>query len=159
MIRQIKESDRTHLVSMLTAIKTFKKEDVDVALELIDIALTKPDQDDYHIFVFEEDNKILGYHCTGKRPITDAVYDLYWIVVHPHSAGKGIGTKLLDHCEKFVRDRNGRWILAETSSKETYEATRLFYIRNDFNEIARIDDFYSLGEALVVFGKYLLTKS
>jgi len=144
---------------MLTAIKTFKKEDVDVALELIDIVLTKPDQDDYHIFVFEEDNKILGYHCTGKRPITDAVYDLYWIVVHPHSAGKGIGTKLLDHCEKFVRDRNGRWILAETSSKETYEATRLFYIRNDFNEIARIDDFYSLGEALVVFGKYLLTKS
>jgi aminoglycoside 6'-N-acetyltransferase I len=144
---------------MLTAIKTFKKEDVDVALELIDIALTKPDQDDYHIFVFEEDNKILGYHCTGKRPITDAVYDLYWIVVHPQSAGKGIGTKLLDHCEKFVRDRNGRWILAETSSKETYEATRLFYIRNDFNEIARIDDFYSLGEALVVFGKYLLTKS
>jgi len=147
------------LVSLLTAIKTFKKEDVDVALELIDIVLTKPDQDDYHIFVFEEDNKILGYHCTGKRPITDAVYDLYWIVVHPHSAGKGIGTKLLDHCEKFVRDRNGRWILAETSSKETYEATRLFYIRNDFNEIARIDDFYSLGEALVVFGKYLLTKS
>lgn len=144
---------------MLTAIKTFKKEDVDVALELIDIVLTKPDQDDYHIFVFEEDNKILGYHCTGKRPITDAVYDLYWIVVHPQSAGKGIGTKLLDHCEKFVRDRNGRWILAETSSKETYEATRLFYIRNDFNEIARIDDFYSLGEALVVFGKYLLTKS
>jgi len=147
------------LVSLLTAIKTFKKEDVDVALELIDIVLTKPDQDDYHIFVFEEDNKILGYHCTGKRPITDAVYDLYWIVVHPQSAGKGIGTKLLDHCEKFVRDRNGRWILAETSSKETYEATRLFYIRNDFNEIARIDDFYSLGEALVVFGKYLLTKS
>ncbi len=147
------------MVSLLTAIKTFKKEDVDVALELIDIVLTKPDQDDYHIFVFEEDNKILGYHCTGKRPITDAVYDLYWIVVHPHSAGKGIGTKLLDHCEKFVRDRNGRWILAETSSKETYEATRLFYIRNDFNEIARIDDFYSLGEALVVFGKYLLTKS
>lgn len=147
------------MVSLLTAIKTFKKEDVDVALELIDIVLTKPDQDDYHIFVFEEDNKILGYHCTGKRPITDAVYDLYWIVVHPQSAGKGIGTKLLDHCEKFVRDRNGRWILAETSSKETYEATRLFYIRNDFNEIARIDDFYSLGEALVVFGKYLLTKS
>lgn len=144
---------------MLHAINTFKVEDINVALELIDIALNSPDQDDYHIFVYEEDDKVLGYHCTGKRPITDAVYDLYWIVVHPDSAGKGIGKKLLAHCEKFVKERSGRWILAETSSKETYEATRLFYIKNNYDVIAQIEHFYSYGEALVIYGKYLWTKS
>lgn len=144
---------------MLHAINTFKVEDINVALELIDIALNSLDQDDYHIFVYEEDDKVLGYHCTGKRPITDAVYDLYWIVVHPDSAGKGIGKKLLAHSEEFVKERSGRWILAETSSKETYEATRLFYIKNNYDVIAQIEHFYSYGEALVIYGKYLWTKS
>ncbi|MHC1738757.1 MAG: GNAT family N-acetyltransferase [Ignavibacteriaceae bacterium] len=144
---------------MLEAINTFKEKDINVALELIDIALNSPDQDDYHIFVYEEEYNVLGYHCTGRRPITDAVFDLYWIVVHPDSAGKGIGKKLLAHSEEFVKENNGRWILAETSSKETYEATRLFYIKNNYNVIAQIEHFYSFGEALVIYGKYLWTKS
>jgi len=144
---------------MLRAINTFKEEDVNVALELIDITLNSPNQDDYHIFVWEEDTKVLGYHCTGRRPITDAVYDLYWIVVHPDFAGKGIGKKLLAHCEEFVEENKGRWILAETSSKETYEATRLFYIKNNYAVISKIEHFYSFGEALVTYGKYLWTKS
>lgn len=159
MIRQIKQSDREQLLEILKAINTFKEEDINVALELIDITLNSSDQDDYHIFVCEEEDIVLGYHCTGKRPITDAVYDLYWIVVHPDAAGKGIGKKLLAHSEEFVAEKNGRWILAETSSKETYEATRLFYIRNNYNVIAQIEHFYSFNEALVIFGKYLWTKS
>ena len=41
----------------------------------------------------------LGYHCTGKRPLTDAVYDMYWIVADPESQIKGIGTKFVEHAE------------------------------------------------------------
>ncbi|NCQ18653.1 MAG: N-acetyltransferase [Ignavibacteria bacterium CG_4_8_14_3_um_filter_37_9] len=158
MIRKLKQADRPSLETILRKTKNFHAEEVDVALELIDIALLNNGQSDYHIFVSEEHGKISGYHCTGKRPLTDGVYDLYWIVVDPESSGKGIGKKLVQHAENFVRGRNARWLLAETSSKELYLATQKFYFKNEFSIVAKINDFYAVGDALLVFGKYLLNK-
>ena len=97
----------------------------------------------------------MGYHCTGRRPLTDGVYDLYWIVADPDSPIKGIGKSLLEHAENFVNENNGRWFLAETSSKESYSKTRNFYLRNNFSIVAQINDFYEVGDHLIVFGKYL----
>ncbi len=158
MIRRLKPADRPALETILRKTKNFHEEEVGVALELIDIALLHDGQSDYHIFVYEEDEKIFGYHCTGKRPLTDGVYDLYWIVVDPETSGKGIGKKLLQHAENFVHEKNGRWLLAETSSKELYHATQQFYLKNEFSVVAEIKDFYSVGDALLVFGKYLSNK-
>lgn len=155
MIRRLKSFDRDALESILKRIQQFKAEEVNVALELIDITLNFPAQTDYNVFVFEDEEKVLGYHCTGKRPMTDAVYDLYWIVVDPDTSGKGVGKKLLQHATEFVKEQKGRWLLAETSSKETYEKTRLFYMNNNFKVIAQIDDFYSERDSLLVFGKRL----
>lgn len=155
MIRRLKSSDRNALESILKRTHQFKAEEVNVALELIDITLNFPAQTDYNVFVFEDEEKVLGYHCTGKRPMTDAVYDLYWIVVDPDTSGKGVGKKLLQHATEFVKEQKGRWLLAETSSKETYEKTRLFYMNNNFKVIAQIDDFYSERDSLLVFGKRL----
>ena len=123
-------------------------------MELVNIAITVPKQTDYNIFVYENNGIILGYHCTGKRPLTDAVYDLYWIVSDPESGIKGIGKQLLDHAEKFVTGNNGRWLLAETSSKDSYLKTRNFYLRNNYSIIAEIKDFYRVGDSLMIFGKY-----
>jgi len=158
VIRKLKQADRPALETILRKTNNFHSEEVDVALELIDIALLHDGQSDYHIFVYEDTGRISGYHCTGKRPLTDGVYDLYWIVVDPEISGKGIGKKLVQHAENFVRERNGRWLLAETSSKELYLATQKFYFKNEFSIVAQINDFYAVGDALLVFGKYLLNK-
>jgi len=158
LIRKLKQADRPALENILRKTENFLDEEVGVALELIDITLLNEAQSDYHIFVYEEKRKICGYHCTGKRPLTDGVYDLYWIVVDPESSGKGIGKKLIQHAERFVKENNGRWILAETSSKELYGATQKFYFKNEFSIVAEINDFYAVGDALLVFGKYLLNK-
>jgi GNAT superfamily N-acetyltransferase len=104
--------------------------------------------------VFEHNGKVFGYHCTGKRPLTDAVFDLYWIVADPESEIKGIGTELVKHSEEFVVEKGARWLLAETSSRESYGRTRNFYLRNKFTIVAEINDFYSAGDNLIVFGKY-----
>lgn len=154
MIRKLQSNDRTYLEEIISQIHNFSNEEKNVALELIDEALQKPEQNYYNIFVYEEDGKILGYHCVGKRALTDGVFDLYWIVVSPLAQNKGIGKLLLDHCENFVKENKGRWILAETSSKESYDATRNFYMRNNYSIIAQIKDFYSVGDNLIVFGKY-----
>ena len=155
MIRKIKPADAAAIENILKKIPTFTGEEVNVAMELVNIAVTNPQQTDYHIYVYENEGKILGYHCTGRRPLTDAVFDLYWIVADPESSVKGIGKSLLENAENFVNENNGRWFLAETSSKESYSKTRNFYLRNNFSIVAQINDFYKVGDHLIVFGKYL----
>jgi aminoglycoside 6'-N-acetyltransferase I len=155
MIRKIKQADVSELRNILNRVPNFSNEEVNVAMELIEIAAFNETQNDYNIFIYENDSKIFGYHCTGRRPLTDGVYDLYWIVVDPTVQAKGIGKSLLDHAEKFVEEKKGRWILAETSSKESYTKTRNFYLRNKYSIVTQINDFYSLGDSLITFGKYL----
>jgi len=159
MIRRLKPADAKIIEGILKKIPLFKKEDVKVAMELINITASNPLQTDYNVFVYENDGTVLGYHCTGKRPLTDAVYDLYWIVTDPDHGKQGIGKVLLEHAEDFVLQSNGRWMLIETSSKESYSATRNFYMRNNFSIISEINDFYSQGESLLVFGKYFNNKN
>ncbi|MHB1685965.1 MAG: GNAT family N-acetyltransferase [Ignavibacteriaceae bacterium] len=154
MIRKIKQADAVEIEKMLKKISNFTENEVEVAMELVNIAANNPVQNDYHIFVYEHGKKILGYHCIGRRPLTDGVFDLYWIVADPESEIKGIGKNLLDHAEDFVKENNGRWFLAETSSKDSYARTRSFYLRNKFTIVAEINDFYSVGDHLIIFGKY-----
>lgn len=159
MIRRIKQSDVEQLETMLKRIAAFNEKEVEVAMELINITVMNPGQNDYNIFVFEDQGNVIGYHCTGKRPLTDAVFDLYWIVADPSSGKKGIGKSLIEHAENFVVENNGRWLLAETSSKDSYAATRNFYMRNKYSIVSEINDFYSLGDNLLVFGKYFNNKN
>ncbi len=154
MIRRLKLVDVKNIEAILKKIPAFNEEEINVAMELINVAASDPKQRDYNVFVFDEDGMIIGYHCIGRRPLTDAVYDLYWIVTDPEHGKKGIGKKLLKHAEQFVTDQNGRWLIAETSSKDSYSATRNFYMRNNYSIISEINDFYSVGDGLVVFGKY-----
>lgn len=154
MIRKIKQADAEKIDKLLSKIPSFTGEEKSVAMELVNIAASNVQQNDYNVFVYEHNGSILGYHCTGKRPLTDAVFDLYWIVSDPDSPIKGIGTELVRHSEEFVLTQKGRWLLAETSSKESYSGTRNFYLRNNFTIIAEINDFYSPGDNLLVFGKY-----
>ncbi len=154
MIRKLKQADVQSVELILKKIPAFSESEVSVGMELVNISASDIEQDDYNVFVYEEDRKIYGYHCTGRRPLTDAVYDLYWIAVDPDSKIKGIGRKLLQHAENFVLEKQGRWLLAETSSKESYEKTRNFYLRNNFSVIAQINDFYAVGDSLIIFGKF-----
>ncbi len=157
MIRKLQSKDRNEIEKIIYQIENFTDEEKSVALELIDEALNKPEQNYYNIFVYEEDGKILGYHCVGKRALTDGVFDLYWIVVAPFAQDKGIGKVLLEHCENFVKENKGRWLFAETSSKDSYIATRNFYMRNNYSIVTQIKDFYRVGDSLIVFGKYFKT--
>jgi aminoglycoside 6'-N-acetyltransferase I len=157
MIRKLTKSDRLALEAILNDTAEFQDEEKEVALELIDEALLNEEHDYYTVYVYEKNEKILGYYCIGKRSLTDGVFDLYWIVVDSHSQNKGIGKELLEHAEKYVENQNGRWILIETSSQEKYAKTRNFYLRNYFTQVAEIRDFYSVGDNLVIYGKYLIT--
>ncbi len=154
-VRDMKNQDRDKLKNILFNTQNFSEEEKNVGLELIDIAISNPDQKDYYFRIAEEEDKVIGYYCIGKRALTDGVFDLYWIVVSPEARGKGVGTILLHDAENYVKKSNGRLILAETSSRDDYSLTRNFYKKNNYNELAIIKNFYKVGDSLIIFGKYL----
>lgn len=154
-IREMTKKDRESLKEILFQTKNFSTEEKKVGLELIDFAINNPEQTDYYFKVAEVNNKVLGYYCIGHRALTDGVYDLYWIVVSTDARGSGIGSELIKNAEEYVKSKNGRLILAETSSRDDYESTRNFYKRHNYKEVAIIKDFYRVGDSLIVFGKYL----
>jgi GNAT superfamily N-acetyltransferase len=157
MIRKLQAEDRKQLVAIINGTNNFSEEEKKIAVELIDEALANSNHEYYNVYVYEHDGKPAGYHCVGKRALTDGVFDLFWIVVDHTIQNQGIGKKLLNHSEQFVKDNKGRWILAETSSKESYNATRNFYLRNNYSIVAQIKDFYAIDDNLIVFGKYIKT--
>jgi len=153
-IRATAAQDKTPLAAILAATKAFTQEEVDCALELLDIYLANPRQKDYDFFcAVDTHNAPLGYVCYGKAPFTDAVFYLYWIAVHPQAQGAGIGQLLMKHLEELLARQHARMLLIETASKASYGQTRAFYDRSGFSEWSRIKDFYRLHDDRITYGK------
>ena len=154
-IRPARPEDRARIHEILVGVAIFTKEEVRIAAELVDDSLNHPAKGDYIVHVLEEQGKIQGYTCYGPTPLTDGVYDLYWIAVDPKFQGHGFGRMLLHFVENEIKRQKGRMLLIETSSKETYGPTLRFYERSGYNEISRIKDFYRIEDDKIVFCKKL----
>lgn len=174
-IRKTKSEDREAIKNILIDTQIFNQEEIDCALELIDIYLNNPSQKDYLIASAIKQGhgsvknklspcplpvapsfEVVGYVCYGKAPLTNGTYDLYWIAVKSDYQKQGIGKNLLKYVEDEIVKFSGRILLAETSSRAVYEKTRQFYINNSFSEEARIKDFYSKGDDKIIYRKDML---
>jgi ribosomal protein S18 acetylase RimI-like enzyme len=155
-IRRSRHEDKEPIGAMLAATDVFRPEEIEVALELVDVFLDKPNQKDYDMYSAVGDaDEVLGYLCVGPTPVTAGTYDLYWIAVHPSAQRHGVGKALLEFCEELVRLQGGRLIVAETSSQPKYLKTRTFYLHNGYLEAATLKDYYNVGDDLVIYAKYL----
>lgn len=151
-IRPLIPGDRPAIERILRQVKVFTEEEVDTALQILDLCLKSCEQQDYMINVaVDEKGSPLGYVCYGKTPLTDGVYHLYWIAVDPSHQARGIGWGLLRFMEKKVKDLGGRMILVETSSSPKYQEARDFYLKHGYREVARIEDFYRVNEGLIIY--------
>ena len=157
-IRPIKPRDRSRIEEMVVSSGSFNEEETRIALELVDEALERGENSGYLIVVLEvgkEHPAVEGYACYGPTPLTQGVYDLYWIVTDRVVQGKGFGRRLLEYVEKDIVKRGGRMLLIETSSQESYGTTIRFYKRSGYERVARIKDFYRIGDDKLVFSKEL----
>ena len=153
--RRIEPADRQLVLELLAGTGAFQAHELDVALELIDIALTKPEQPDYHPYVLLEDGRIVAYACFGRDPMTRSTYDLYWIATRADRMRRGYGHQLFAVVEDEIRQRGGRLLVIETSSKEQYRGTQVFYTRNGCEFVARMADFYDEGDDKLIYSKRL----
>ena len=156
-IRKLEPGDRPRIAEIVVSSGNFNDVEIATALELVDEALAEDEKSGYMIVVLEDGETpvVKGYACYGPTPLTQGVYDLYWIAVDPADQGKGFGQRLLKYVEQDVVKRGGRMLLIETSSHETYGATIRFYERSGYELVARIKNFYRIGDDKLVFSKEL----
>lgn len=155
-IRKFEKSDIAPLTEIIRETKFFNQEEIEVAIELMEIVANEKDQKDYFIFTYVDEQGIIqGYYCVGPTPLTKATFDLYWIAVHPRAQGKKIGQNLLKHCEEQVKSMGGKLLIVETSSQPRYDPTRFFYKKNNYKEEACIKGYYAPNDDLIIYTKNL----
>jgi ribosomal protein S18 acetylase RimI-like enzyme len=134
----------------------FRPNEVPVAVELVTERLEKGAKSGYEFVFIDVDENTVAYACFGLIPCTVYSYDLYWIATHEDYRGQGFGKLALREVEKTVAASGGKSIYAETSSLPKYEPTRAFYLKNNYIEKARFEDFYNDGDDKVVYFKRLI---
>jgi ribosomal protein S18 acetylase RimI-like enzyme len=129
---------------------------VSCALELLAAVLDPPEGNTYEARVLVDDGDCpIAYGCFGATPMTDATYDLYWLVTSAQHRGRGLGGQLLGRIEAELRGRGARTVRIETSSLEGEGGARRFYLKAGYEEVGLIRDFYRSGDDLVTLAKRL----
>ena len=176
VLGELSAAARPRIAEILRASRVFSTEEIKVALELFDesyqdcglrtaddrpssqSAIRNPQSPSDYLFLgaFTPEEVLVGYACWGPTPATDRTWDLYWIAVDTALQGAGIGTILLEEVERRLVGQHARMLIAETSSRSDYAATRAFYARRGYAEAARVRDFYAPGDDRIVFVKRFL---
>jgi ribosomal protein S18 acetylase RimI-like enzyme len=86
---------------------------------------------------------------------SDRAYDLTMIAVRPDLQRGGRGAALVRHAEGDLRERGQRLLVVRTSGTEQYARTRAFYGHLGYAEHARVPDYWTDGDDLVLFTKRL----
>jgi ribosomal protein S18 acetylase RimI-like enzyme len=87
--------------------------------------------------------------------MTQATFDVYWIMVATDAQGRGLGRALLAETERVLMARGAATIRIETSSLEGQGGAVRFYERAGFSRVGLIEDFYRPGDDLVTLAKRL----
>ncbi len=99
-------------------------------------------KDYVHIYVYEEDNKILGFiHLESHYEICDLIN----IAVNEENQGHNIGTQLLDYA---IANNTSDKILLEVRQSNT--KARNLYTKLGFKEINKRNKYYGNEDALIM---------
>ncbi len=134
----------------------FRPDEISCALELLEAVLDPPDGNTYEALLLVDGEDVpVAYACFGHTPMTDATFDLYWMITDARMRGRGLGRRLLEALEAALRGRQVRTIRVETSSLEGQGGALRFYLQNGYAEVGRIPDFYRPGDDLITLAKRL----
>lgn len=148
-------SDRKRVREIVVSSGFFSEAELEVAVELVQERLNKGIESGYHFLFAEKDRQVAGYSCFGPIPCTEESYDIYWIAVEERLRGSGLGAEILKRVEEKIRERGGKRIYVETSSREQYRPTRAFYGRCGYRKEATLKNFYSPGDDKVIYLRVL----
>lgn len=152
---EIRPGDEKRIREMIISTGFFYDIEVEVAVELAEEKLANGKKSSYQFIFAEQAGVTVAYSCFGLIGGTEHSFDLYWIVTHNDFRAQGIGKMLLEETHHQIGIREGRNVIAETSSLEKYKPTRDFYHKMGYLEAGLIPDFYKDGDGKVTFVKRL----
>jgi ribosomal protein S18 acetylase RimI-like enzyme len=155
--KHLRDGDPEQIEVLVQATGFFSPEEVGIARELADDALSNGDKSHYRFILADHDSVLAAYACFGRIPGTQSAWDLYWIVVAPALQSQGMGREILRQVELRVASAGGDRLYAETSSRQQYAPTRRFYAGCGFHKAAEFADFYAPGDGKIVYVRLLPT--
>lgn len=150
MIRPAALEDAPAVTRVVVAAGMFSPEESAFIPDLLADFLASP-EDARHGFVVHDDGSVLGVAYWRPIEVADGVVDLTMIGIDPAAQGRGLGRALMRHAEAQVRDAGQRLVLVQTSGSEQYAGTRRFYAALGYDEEARVRDYWTAGDDLVLF--------
>jgi D-alanine-D-alanine ligase len=151
-LRDLTRADRDRIEAITRSVGLFRDDEVGVALEVFDEAVSGRPDNTYSLLGATVDGRLAGWICWGPTPCTLGTYDLYWMAVDPELQGSGIGTALVQEMERRLAGV-ARLIVVETAGRPDYAGTRAFYQARGYSPVSTIPGFYAPGDDQVVFVK------
>lgn len=149
-IRPTVLADAAALKVVLDATELFPSELLD---DMLTGSLNGDRPDEYWLTV--DDGGPVGFAYYVPERMTQGTWNLLAIAVHPERQERGHGAALMRHVEATLTAAGERILLVETSGLPAFERTRSFYRHLQYEEEARIRDFYEAGDDKIVFRKAL----
>jgi GNAT superfamily N-acetyltransferase len=143
------------IMAMTKRAAVFNETEVDTVTELLEGYEEGPEESGYYFLSCREASKVIGYACWGPRQLSGNGYDLYWICADPAVHSKGVGRALMSAVEEEIRQRNGVWLVIETSDTDHYAPARRLYERCGYTLAMLLKDFYHDGDGLCTYTKRL----
>jgi len=157
MIETPRPEDAPSIERVAKGSGVFTPAEIHIVTEMLGAFFNPEPRDDHTFVIYRNGNPtaVAGFACYGPTPLTDRVWDLYWLCVDPTQQRQGIGSELLGRIEQDLCTRNARAIYLETSDSAAYATARQFYERHGYERLARIDNFYAPGDGKVIYRKVL----
>jgi ribosomal protein S18 acetylase RimI-like enzyme len=153
MIRPTVPEDTATLLDITRGTEVFTPGDVETLEEVLREYHETNASWMHRSVTYEQDGQIIGFAYYALAPMTDRTWYLWWIVVNKKVQARGVGGQMLRYVEEDLRQNGGRLLLLETSSLPSYDLTRRFYLKNGYDVLATLTDYYGDGHDMVVFRK------
>jgi ribosomal protein S18 acetylase RimI-like enzyme len=153
MIRPTTPADKPILVAMAEGTGVFKPLEIEALGGVFDEYFEDYQAQGHKCITVERDGQLLGFAYYAPTWMTDRTWHLWWIVVNKQLHARGVGSTMLRHLEEDIRAARGRLLLIETSSLPSYEPTRRFYQKHQYEQTAVVRDYYADQDSMVIFSK------
>jgi ribosomal protein S18 acetylase RimI-like enzyme len=153
MIRATMPEDTPALLALTEGTEVFLPADVETLRGVLDDYHEADWTDDHRCITYEQEGQVIGFAYYAPAAMTDRTWELWWIVVGKHIQARGVGGELLRYAEDDIGRQGGRLLVLETSSLPSYERTRRFYLKNGYDVMAILKDYYADDHDMVIFRK------
>lgn len=100
-------------------------------------------------------DKTTGIAMCEPELMTFGTWNIRLIAIAPALQGNGRGGLLLQYVEEYLRSKDARLLIVDTSGIEDFAPVRSFYKKYGYSEESRIRNFFDEGDDKVTFSKQL----